>query len=326
MWGCPAVTDTTVLCLAKHSRKLIKFRSFSATGFLNLLTDYSLSKLWTNCPKLEVMDVEKSQISVCTLITAAENCRYIEITGRLAESTLIKKVHSSRETPDGTSLVAYAPPSTVIHFSFKTIVELCPRLLSLTLQDHLKFTNKMLIEVLRLCPQLCVLKLTNNHLVTGDVLLDAVKCCVNLHTLGVKYCHTLTDDIVVSVLKNGPKWQRLSFESCSTLTEVSVTAVAECCPFLTHFTISGHKTLTDSSICQIIAHCKMLRVLDVSSCILMTTNILSCIHQLEAKKLRKVKVVGCELINQDHIISFLSSWSGTSVVKFEPRNDDFTDY
>ncbi len=208
------------------------------------VTDFSISKLFDNCPHLtEVDDADSSVTEFALLKVIDRNTEFIHIGYENSSKVSVDLTvfqSSTRTQPRGVMYRTTPWAYNNKNLTLFTVAAICPNLLEFTLSGHPVVTDEVLVHILNACPMIRKLRLLGNANISAEVLTDITEKCLHLTCFEFTSVDDLSDVLLVEFLeKRGPQLTVLSVEGNKLLTDTSMTMAVKLCPFLTKLSVEG---------------------------------------------------------------------------------------
>lgn len=153
----------------------------------------------------------------------------------------------------------------MIDESLCKIIDGCPNLQSVELNECRNITDESIIRLIETCPHLNSLDLTCCYKTTDLSVVSLAYRCPDLYSLNLDRCNNITDS---SIIELADKCANLNTLNLSRLyvTDVSIIRIAEKCPHLHCLDVSNCFNITDTSMIRLAAGCPHLERLNLSNC------------------------------------------------------------
>ncbi|KAF8940505.1 SCF ubiquitin ligase complex subunit [Haplosporangium gracile] len=193
----------------------------------------------------------------------------------------------------------------------KQILQAGKGLYSLDLSEIPAVTDAVLDSVARFCPKLHTLYLAGCSALTDDAIVQLAANCSSLKRIKLSQCVLLTDRSILALTQNCPQLMEIDVTNCNLMTNTSIQSVVQSLPQIRDINMTLLANLSDlafsaiplgsNSTLQIpsaslISHrFDQLRVLNLTSCVLITDETLARIIPA-ASRLRNLTLTKCDRI------------------------------
>ncbi|KAG0082355.1 SCF ubiquitin ligase complex subunit [Linnemannia elongata] len=194
----------------------------------------------------------------------------------------------------------------------KQILQAGKGLYSLDLSEIPAVTDAVLNSVARFCPKLHTLYLAGCAALTDDAIVQLAASCSSLKRIKLSQCVLLTDRSILALTQNCPQLMEIDITNCNLMTNTAIQSVVHNLPQIRDINMTLLANLSDlafaaiplgsnSSTLQLpsaslISHrFDQLRVLNLTSCVLITDETLARIIPA-APRLRNLTLTKCDRI------------------------------
>ncbi|RKO88470.1 hypothetical protein BDK51DRAFT_36836 [Blyttiomyces helicus] len=206
---CISASNVLLQSLADHGRHLRRVHLRGCP-----VSDVLIPELVRSCPRLEVVDLAQTRVTIATLgvlVDGCEHLRSVDLEGCGASSEPL--THDPRRVKG------------------RPVRSLCLRNASVT-DIHLRYAATR-------CPDLEVVILDGCPGITDDALVGLTVSCPKLRRLDASFCPRLTDLSMQCLAVHSKLLEILSISGCDAVTPLGVQAVARGCPRLQEIVLNG---------------------------------------------------------------------------------------
>ena len=173
------------------------------------------------------------------------NCKNLD------ENLLVRIIKSC---PDLHTLSFNNAPTEINDDSIKEIMPFLSKLKVLCLDNSLKMTDKLIMEIAKNCSQLQLLEFGDYYY---GVLFN--------HRADIN--HNITDKSITELARGCPQLKSLNLNGCERITNKSIIEIAKNCSQLQYLGLGECKKITDEAVKEIVKSCSQLQVLYLKGCL-----------------------------------------------------------
>ncbi|OZJ04142.1 hypothetical protein BZG36_02841 [Bifiguratus adelaidae] len=176
-----------------------------------------------------------------------------------------------------------------------------PEMIAMDLTECINLTDISLRTIAGVCTKLQGLNLTNCKQITDSSLIQLAKNCRLLRRIKLNGCDKITDQGVIALAENCPVLLEIDLSECSAITNRSIPMMFEKLPQLRELRLlqsaNVPSNITDMAFTSLWSDGKRpqfenLRILDLTSCLLLTDDAIECIVKM-APRIRNLILAKC---------------------------------